>query len=106
MTDLAFEMEIPSGIKMEAFEAVVRKSWPTDKPADFTINPLGSSIGDPATIAVVTFSSMVARDVWIRYVRPRLDKKYGVNVIKEHSPKRQPKSGSSTHPVPDDSASK
>jgi hypothetical protein len=89
------EIEVAQGIELNQIETVVRDALRQaaaegvvpEKLADETEIERGQQgIADPFTAAIIVFgpvAAAIARDVWVRYIRPRLDARYGNGAVRE-----------------------
>src|SRR5271165_3757773 len=90
------DLEVAEGIDLEQVEAIIREALAAAVASQVTLKRRRQNLADPYTWLTVAlgsggggaFLASIGRDLYRRYVRPRLDERFGPDAIRERKADR------------------
>ncbi|HME22848.1 MAG TPA: hypothetical protein VKI44_16185 [Acetobacteraceae bacterium] len=91
------DLEVAEGIDLEQVEAIIREALAAAVASQVTLKRRRQNLADPYTWLTVAlgsggggaFLASIGRDLYRRYVRPRLDERFGPDAIRERKAERK-----------------
>lgn len=97
MVQSLVDLEVAEGIDLEQVEAVIRDALAAAVASQVTLQRRRQNLADPFTWLTVAlgsggggaFLASIGRDLYRRYVRPKLDERFGPDAIRERRAERK-----------------
>jgi hypothetical protein len=91
------DLEVAEGIDLEQVEAVIRDALAAAAASQVTLRRRRQNLADPFTWLTVAlgsggggaFLASIGRDLYRRYIRPKLDERFGPDMVRERRAERK-----------------